>query len=183
MNNRAGKVRIIGGQFRGRHIHFPAIDGLRPTPDRVRETLFNWLAPIIHNAHCLDLFAGSGALGFEALSRGAAHVTFIDQSSQIITHLKKYADIFDAKKIEIIKGEVPDISITHTFDIVFLDPPFHQNLITPVSHWLTQMNCLNENAYIYIETEIELNLELPTNWQMLKNKKAGQVAYYLYTVK
>lgn len=175
-------VRIIGGQWRGRKIHFPAISGLRPTPDRVRETVFNWLAPVIHGARCLDLFTGSGALGLEALSRGAAHVTFIDQDRTIITHLKQQLATLNADNTEVYCAKFPFTTkeFSKKFDVVFLDPPFHQNLIAPSCQWLTENHLLAPDAYIYLETEASLkSLPIPNEWTLIKSKTAGQVGYHL----
>lgn len=181
-----GTVRIIGGQWRGRKLKFPAITGLRPTPDRVRETVFNWLAPIIQESQCLDLFAGSGALGLEALSRGAASVVFVDQSPQVVKYLQEQLKILNAEKQTKVYCKTVDpfrhgkeILQGH-FNIVFLDPPFHKNLIKPCCEWLERENLLAPNAYVYIEAESALNpLPIPENWQILKSKIAGQVGYHL----
>jgi 16S rRNA (guanine966-N2)-methyltransferase len=175
-------VRIIGGQWRGRKLHFPAISGLRPTPDRVRETVFNWLAPVIHGAYCLDLFAGSGALGLEALSRGATHVTFIDQDREIVNYLKQQLVLLKIERANVYYEKFPLIknNFTKNFNIVFLDPPFNQNLITTCCQWLTENNLLAPNAYIYLETEAELKpLPIPDDWELIKSKIAGQVGYHL----
>jgi len=176
------QLRIIGGKWRGRKLDFPNIEGLRPTPSRVRETLFNWLAPDIHNADCLDLFAGSGALGFEALSRGANKVIFIDSSKQIIDQLKNNCQLLNCDAAEIHQMDSEEyLKQTHkTFAIVFLDPPFKQNLILKYCKLLTENNLLKPNAYIYIETELQLKqTDFPDNLQILKQKKAGKVNYLL----
>ena len=178
-----GKVRIIAGQWRSRKISFPALPGLRPTHDRVRETLFNWLAPTIEAANCLDLFAGSGAFGFEALSRGAKQVTFVDSSKAVIEALKKNAELLKTDKAEIILADCPQQMPTLSFapfDIVFLDPPFYQGLIEPTAKWLEQNNKLSETALIYIEVENGLSpLPVPTNWQIFRKKNTASLAYYL----
>jgi len=177
-----GEVRIIGGQWRSRKLRFPAIPGLRPTPDSVRETLFNWLAPIIEGANCLDLFAGSGALSFEALSRGAANVTIVDQAPAVIRYLREQLEILKATNATICQAKVPydKFSTQQPFDIIFLDPPFQKNLIKPTCEWLIQQNLLAKQAHLYIESESNLTpLPIPHNWEILKNKTAGQVNYYL----
>ncbi len=179
-----GQIRIIGGRWRSRKLHFPAIEGLRPTPDRVRETLFNWLAPIVNGARCLDLFAGSGALGFEALSRGAAHVAMIDQSKEVVAQLRKNAELLQADHIEFYCAQLPPFPSAlqnYVFDIVFLDPPFHQNYIAKCVQWLEENpQCLAEEALIYIECESDLDpLPIPDHWQLLRTKKAGEVGYHL----
>ena len=176
------QLRIIAGTWRSRKFYFPPIAAIRPTPNRVRETLFNWLSPIIAHAHCLDLFAGSGSLGFEALSRGASSVTFIDNHREVIEHLQKTIALFHAQNTKVINAEIPIYSFVpeKKFDIVFLDPPFSQKLIGPCCEWLTQQSLLAENAYIYIEAEKMLDpLPIPSHWQLIKSKIAGQVKYYL----
>lgn len=178
-----GEVRIIGGKWRSRKLRFPATTGLRPTPDRVRETLFNWLAPHIVDANCLDLFAGSGALGLEALSRGASSVTFVDQSKQIVTYLNQQLEILGAKNGNVYCAKFPlSAKQIHqqNFNIIFLDPPFHQNLIKPCCEWLEEQNLLAPNSLIYIEAETDLTpLPTPHNWEVLRSKIAGQVTYHL----
>lgn len=177
-----GQVRIIGGIWRGRKITVPDVAGLRPTPDRVRETVFNWLQFPIQGAYCLDLFAGSGALGFEALSRGAAHVVMVDQSPQVVNLLRQEAVILGANNAEVYQGQVPQqLKLpARPFDIVFLDPPFHENLLLPTCFYLEEKSFLADNAYIYLESKDVLNADvLPSSWQIVKSKSAGQVAYHL----
>lgn len=179
------KLRIIGGKWRGRKIIFApdAATALRPTPNRVKETIFNWLASVIQDANCLDAFAGSGSLGFEALSRGAKHVVMIDQSSEVVKILKQNAETLHAENLQIIQGNFPEILKGKTFpkfDIVFLDPPFHQQLVEPAGQWLEGNNFLANEAYISAEVEYELPPEkLPKNWEIIRCKKAGQVYYHL----
>lgn len=184
MSNLSGKVRIIGGRWRSRKITFPALPGLRPTGDRIRETLFNWLAPSIQGARCLDLFAGSGALGFEALSRGAASVIFVDRAIKVIESLKENAATLAAENVEFILGECPDqmplLVNAPPFDIVFLDPPFNQGLIALASKWLEENQLITNQGLIYIETEINLSpLPVPQNWQILREKHTSSLYYYL----
>jgi 16S rRNA (guanine966-N2)-methyltransferase len=180
------ELRIIGGQWRGRKIRFLPCPGLRPTPDRIRETVFNWLAPSIKNAHCLDLFAGSGALGFEALSRGAQSVVMSDQSFQTVATLRENAALFKTKAIEFHCATFPTGLAqiqSAPFDIVFLDPPFHQQLIASCCQWLEQHHWLKPNALVYIEAEAELQpLPVPAHWPVLRSKKAGAVGYHLVRV-
>lgn len=181
-HKKTNQLRIIGGQWRGRKITCPDIPGLRPTPDRVRETLFNWLAPVIVGARCLDLFCGSGALGLEALSRGASHVVMVDESPKVIDQLRKQIQIFATDKATLLCAQVPEVNLTtmQPFDIIFLDPPFHKGLINKCSAWLENQDLLASNALIYIETEAELAPPpIPNNWQIIKSKSAGQVRYYL----
>lgn len=180
-----GEVRIIGGTWRSRKLKFPAIPGLRPTPDRVRETLFNWLTPVIQGANCLDLFSGSGAIGFEALSRGASHVLFIDQASTITHYLHQQIALFKTEQADVYLANIPfdrlpNKLISKPFDIIFLDPPFNKNLIKPTCDWLIKQNLLATNAYIYIEAESNLEpLPIPQNWETVKSKKSGQIGYHL----
>ncbi len=177
-----GQIRIIGGEWRGRKLAVPAISNLRPTPDRVRETLFNWLAPVIQGAYCLDLFAGSGALGFEALSRGAAHVVMVDQAAAVVKLLQQELTMLKANNAEVYCAKVPRQlrQPTKLFDIVFLDPPYQENLLIPSCFYLEEKNFLANNAHIYLEAKEIINeTDLPTNWKILKSKKAGQVAYHL----
>lgn len=179
-------LRIIGGKWRSRQITFPALDGVRPTPNRVRETLFNWLAPYIQGARCLDLFAGSGALGFEAISRGAATVTMIDREPQIIAALQANAERLKTDQIELLCGEFPSQlqqRLKPGFDIVFLDPPFQQNLLAACIQWLQKFQLLNQHALIYIEMQKNQTLpDLPLDWEIIKSKTAGQVRYLLLVI-
>lgn len=180
-----GEVRIIGGQWRGRKLKFPAVSGLRPTTDRIRETVFNWLMPYLYGSHCLDLFAGSGALAIEALSRGAASATLVDQNPQIVDYLKKQLEILNAVNASIYCDTIPSSLFANPpknkFDIVFLDPPFHHNLLDPCCQWLEQQNLLASDAIIYIEAEATLSpLPVPKHWELLRNKTSGQVGYYLF---
>jgi len=177
-----GAIRIIAGKWRGRKLKVPDVKDLRPTPDRVRETLFNWLNPMIAGAYCLDLFAGSGVLGFEALSRGAAHVTMIDQSLSVVKLLQEEQKQLDAAEAVIYCAMVPKQlrAVTHPFDIVFLDPPYQGNLLLPSCFYLEEHGFLADLAHIYLEAErVIKDNELPENWQILKTQQAGQVAYHL----
>ena len=177
------QLRIIGGKRRGRKLQFPSLPGLRPTPDRGRETLFNWLMHDIIDAHCLDLYAGSGALGFEALSRGAAEVLFIDVAPEAVQALVTNANKLNVDDFDVRCLRLPCViedSISTPIDIVFLDPPFKQGLIAKTCEWLDSANILADHALIYIEAEKELTpLPIPHHWKMLRNKVAGNVAYYL----
>jgi 16S rRNA (guanine966-N2)-methyltransferase len=177
-----GQIRIIGGTWRGRKLKVPDLPGLRPTPDRVRETLFNWLQPVIAGSYCLDLFAGSGALGFEALSRGAAHVVMVDQSVEVVKLLHDELILLKADQAEVYRANVPSQLKTpaRAFDIVFIDPPYQQNLLLPCCQYLEDQAFLADHAYIYLEAKEPLDESmLPPNWQLLKSKQAGQVSYHL----
>jgi 16S rRNA (guanine966-N2)-methyltransferase len=175
-------IRIIGGKHRSRKIEVPELEGLRPTPNRVRETLFNWLTHDIVGKTCLDAFAGTGALGFEALSRGAASITFVDKQPIVINHLKNIATILKETSCYFLLGHIEKLdSLKIDFDIVFLDPPFYKNLIIEACHFLVQKNLLRQNALIYIERESTLkNIELPSSFTLLKEKIAGDVHYSLW---
>lgn len=177
-----GEIRIIGGQWRGRKLQVPDMPGLRPTPDRVRETLFNWLMMSTAGAYCLDAFAGSGALGFEALSRGAAHVTFVDQSPEIAQLLQKELTHFKAPNADVYVAKVPQQlkPPVKPFDMVFLDPPYQDHLLLPTCFFLEQHEFLAKTAYIYLESASTLQQnDLPPGWEIIKSKMAGQVAYHL----
>jgi len=177
-----GQVRIIGGEWRGRKLTVPANPDVRPTPDRVRETLFNWLAALIPGACCLDLFAGSGVLGFEALSRGASQVEMVDQSALVIKQLTAQLGIFKASNAIVHQARIPQRwpVFSKSFDIVFLDPPYHENLLLPACFALEEKGLLADPAYIYLESGKEIvDAELPPGWLIIKRKKAGQVGYYL----
>lgn len=178
-----GFIRIIGGKWRGRRLKVPEVIGLRPTPDRVRETLFNWLMPVLEGAYCLDLFAGSGALGFEALSRGAAFVEMIDASDVVIQLLQEECKRLGAENHSAIyRASVPQglSPATHPFDVVFLDPPYSANLLLTCAHYLEHQDYLAKSAYIYLEAQqrIEDN-ELPKHWRLIKCQQTGQVFYHL----
>ena len=177
-----GFVRIIGGKWRSRRLKVPDIKYLRPTPDRVRETIFNWLSSFIEGAYCLDAFSGSGALGFEALSRGAAYVEMVDQSQEVVTLLKKEQMELGADQILIYRANVPEglRFPSRPFDIVFLDPPYQNNVLLPCCLCKEEHGFLAKEAHIYLEArEAILDRQLPKGWQMIKEKRAGQVAYHL----
>jgi 16S rRNA (guanine966-N2)-methyltransferase len=179
-------VRIIGGGWRGRRVRFPDIPGLRPTPDRVRETLFNWLQRAIVGARCLDLFAGSGALGLEALSRGAKELVFVEQAVAASRALQEQLNRFGGGA----KGQVVEMgaarylrSLPQPFDIVFLDPPFGQDALAEYVPLLDGSEWLAPGALVYLENEKTAGVPpLPARWQLLKSKSAGEVGYHLARV-
>ncbi|MFP1727547.1 16S rRNA (guanine(966)-N(2))-methyltransferase [Lonsdalea quercina] len=178
-----GQIRIIGGQWRGRKLPVPHSPGLRPTTDRVRETLFNWLAPVIQQARCLDCFAGSGALALEALSRYAAHATLLEAERGIARQLSQNLSLLRAENASVIHTDALQwlAQPREAFDVVFLDPPFRQGLLDNTVNLLETQGWLADDAWIYIETEAEnRTLNLPANWQLHREKVAGQVAYRLY---
>jgi 16S rRNA (guanine966-N2)-methyltransferase len=179
----SGKLRIIGGMLRGSKLAVTNLDGLRPTPDRVRETLFNWLAPFIDGACCLDLFAGTGALGIEALSRGAARVDFVERDVRLaqvlredLARLKQESGrVHNADALSVL-GEAP----AQGYDIVFIDPPFALNLWDESARRLEAHAWLAPHALIYIESPAEQALNLPQVWQTHREGCAGAVRYALY---
>lgn len=179
-----GQLRIIAGQWRSRRLPVADLPGLRPTTDRVRETLFNWLQNDIPGARCLDVFSGSGALAFEAASRGAAHVTAIEKQAVAFDILRKNVELLDAGQIELqFQDGIQWLqnAAVEPYDIVFLDPPFDADYLPEVCTLLQQREWLRSGAAIYIETAAGWPLqELPQQWKAVKQKKAGQVAYYLY---
>lgn len=177
-----GSIRIIAGKHRGRKLPVLDAEGLRPTTDRVKETVFNWLMPYLHNANCLDCFAGAGSLGFEALSRGAAQVHLIELNKAAAKQLLANKQLLKADNIAVNNVDVLSFLKTQaqqSFELVFIDPPFRQNLVTQTCE-LLENGWLAEQALIYVETEAEGNQPIPSNWQLLKEKIAGQVAYRLY---
>lgn len=176
------QLRIIGGEWRGRKLRFPDVEGLRPTTDRVRETLFNWLAPMIAGARCLDLFAGSGALGLEALSRGAAAVQFVDRDRRTVQSLRDNLALLKSGRGEVLQVDALTFlrGEARPYDLIFLDPPFRQGLLQPCLEQLCQGGWLAEHGRIYIEVEQELGEPaLPYGWEMVRRKQAGQVIYGL----
>jgi 16S rRNA (guanine966-N2)-methyltransferase len=177
------EIRIIAGQWRSRKLRFPAAEGLRPTPDRVRETLFNWLRHDVEHARCLDLYAGSGALGFEAASRSAGRVVLVESDPKIFAALEQNRKLLDAAQVEALRADVARFLAgpAERFDVVFLDPPFHKDLVAPAAEALESRGWLAPRAKVYIETEREWQpTDLPSHWRLLKNGTAGEVAYRLY---
>ena len=179
-------VRIIGGTWRGRKLPFRPVAGLRPTADRVRETLFNWLAGEISGAYCLDLFSGSGALGLEALSRGAGNALMLDSSAHSCANINTHLQTLAAKNGYCLQADAREF-LQHgrgqrePMNIVFLDPPFHQGLLGAVSAALEQHDWLAGDARIYVETSRrEPQPVLPQNWMLHRDKTAGEVRYQLF---
>ncbi|MEX1031834.1 MAG: 16S rRNA (guanine(966)-N(2))-methyltransferase RsmD [Cellvibrionaceae bacterium] len=178
------QLRIIGGKWRGRKLVFPSVVGLRPTGDRIRETLFNWLAPHIVGAHCLDLFAGSGALGLEASSRGAAHVVMLDTDSQTISQLLDHCARLEAREVTVLQANalqwLNGAGDGEQFDVVFLDPPFDAPILEPLIIALNGSGRLHDETLIYLETARDQAVAVPPNWRLLRQKSAGQVSFALY---
>ncbi|HEY5790391.1 MAG TPA: 16S rRNA (guanine(966)-N(2))-methyltransferase RsmD [Gammaproteobacteria bacterium] len=178
-----GAVRIIGGHWRGRRIPVPDRAGLRPTPDRVRETLFNWLQPVIRGARCVDLFAGSGALGLEALSRGALAVVAIERDPQAAERLRTTAASWPEPRLVVLCRDALALveSLQPPFDIAFVDPPFGLGLARPVLARLAARPAADGPAWIYLECERALEpAALPPGWLLHRAGHAGEVAYQLY---
>jgi 16S rRNA (guanine966-N2)-methyltransferase len=172
------EVRIIGGQWRGRKLRFPERAGLRPTLSRVRETLFNWLAPSIHEARCLDLYAGSGALGFEALSRGAAEITFVERDRKAATALKSNVEILDARAtVRQMTAERFLASNPEPFDLILFDPPFADSQALTLLPTLLDTH-LSPDGLLYLETAKRTPLPLPE--RVLKSSSAGDCCFALY---
>lgn len=174
-----GTVRIIGGRWRGTRIPVADTRGLRPTADRVRETLFNWLAPVMPGARCLDLFAGSGALGFEAVSRGAAHATLIERDVQLAAGLEALRTRLDAHDVVIQRDDALAFLAgpPAPSDIVFVDPPFDTDLVDAVLERLGR-GWLNEGAFVYVEHAIDTHPSC-TGWQQIRSGHTRQVNYAL----
>ena len=184
-----GQVRLSGGDWRGRQVHFPALPDLRPTGDRIRETLFNWLAPQIAEARVLDLFAGSGALGLEALSRGAAQVDFVERQPAAATairrnlarltgqappHKNPHAAVHRVDALDYVRSR-PAASV----DILFSDPPFAQQMQEAVLQAVATQRLLRPGGRVYAETQRDCPLALPPGWRTVKEKRAGDVCYRL----
>ena len=178
------EIRIIAGVWRSRKLRFPAVEGLRPTPDRVRETLFNWLREELDGARCLDLFAGSGALGLEAASRGAARVVQVDANGRVCAALRQHcARLAADDRVQVIEDNARHfLSLpAEPFDLVFLDPPFGRGWLQPLCKMLETRGWLAPRAHIYVEAERALRLDaLPAIWTRLRQGEAGEVAYRLY---
>lgn len=176
-----GKIRIISGKWRSRKLDVIEAADLRPTPDRVRETLFNWLQPYIEGANCLDLYAGSGILGFEALSRGAATVTLVDNNNAVVKNLTVQAARLEAAGLEIICADATQWlkSCRRQFDIIFLDPPFSRNQLGHIIGQLLNCACLHTGTLLYVESDHDFNCD-DGRLQVLKSGKAGAVHFSLY---
>lgn len=181
-----GQVRVIGGEWRGRKLAVPDAEGLRPTPDRVRETLFNWLQFSIAGKTCLDAFTGSGALAVEALSRGAVEVTAIERDIKVTKQLSKLLSPLAGERLKLINADALswlEQQPAQPFEVVFLDPPFGLPLLEPACQLLEEKGWLVENALIYVEqAKQQAGLaHLPANWILQKDKQVGDVHFSLYT--
>ena len=179
----ANTLRIIGGEWRSRKLQFIDAPGLRPTPDRIRETLFNWLQGAIYDSNCLDLFAGSGAIGLEALSRGAKSVDFVEkntsaskQLSSNLKLLKSDSSVFTMDALSFLDKH----SAEQSYDIIFLDPPYRQGLLDKSLALLSSKNLINDNSLIYLEHESEESFDFTKfDLEIMKQVSAGQVQSYL----
>ncbi len=187
---KTGRLRIIGGRWRGRRIPFAAFAGVRPTPDRIRETVFNWLQGYIEGSRCLDLFAGSGAFGFEALSRGAASVVMVEQDLRVVQTLQGCAGLLgsgmetgmNTGRLEVVWSDAADFLSRRgvpPFDIAFLDPPYRDASLARWAERLAGSGLLARAAWIYLEAPSHLTPELPPAWSLVRSKRSGQVGYHL----
>ncbi len=181
----ARQLRIIGGAWRGRRLRFPPSPAIRPTPDRVRETLFNWLTGVIVGARCLDLFAGSGALGLEAISRGALHVTFLEHDPRAVHSIEDCLRQWDPAgrcSRRVVRADAREFlaGVAEPFDIVFLDPPFASGLLGPMMARLEAGGWLRPEARIYVECAAADTPSVPPQWNCMRSNRSGQVGYHLY---
>jgi len=180
-NQHVNQLRIIAGRWRGRKLSFAPVPGLRPTPDRVRETLFNWLDPFVQGARCLDLFAGSGALGIEAASRGAAEVVMVDYDAVVVATLREQLQELGFSGAQLVQQDVNSwlTGKAAPFDIVFLDPPFRENRLPACIELLEDNGWLAAGTRVYIEAEKTYIPDLPDSWELYRSKHTGQVGYHL----
>lgn len=178
----AGRIRIIGGQLRNSRLNVPELPGLRPTPERVRETLFNWLAPVIEGARVLDLCAGTGALGIEAISRGAGEAQFVESDPRAAQALRDNLARLKISQAQVATSPAQAWLATggRPFDVVFLDPPFAAGLWAELSGKLEHGGWLAASAWIYVESPRQQPMELPSAWQLHREGTAGDVRYALY---
>ncbi len=179
---RRGRLRIIGGEWKRRQLSLAELPGLRPTPDAVRETLFNWLQGRLTGRSCLDLFAGSGALGFEAASRGAARVVMIERNRRAAAGLMANKQRLAADKVDIIVDDALRYlrRTNEQFDIVFVDPPFEKGLVRPACDLLHRRDVLKAGALVYVEAERRLSpLPVPASWELVHRNVASTIGYHL----
>ncbi|WP_457673843.1 16S rRNA (guanine(966)-N(2))-methyltransferase RsmD [Thiolapillus sp.] len=185
MAKRSNSIRLIGGEFRGRRLSFADLPGLRPTADRLRETLFNWLQGQVEGAACLDLFAGSGALGLEALSRGAGYVRLVDQSRVVVRQLRRNLETLGVEsRAEVVSGDALRLlraQADRSFDLVFLDPPFARDWLEEICGLLEDHGWLSPRGWIYLEQDSHRAWPgIPAAWSLYREAKAGQAACRLY---
>ncbi len=181
-----GRLRIVAGKWRSRLLPIPDVEGLRPTSERIRETLFNWLGPRVYGTRCLDLYAGTGALGLEALSREASQVVFVESSTRALQGLRKSIQTLEAEGADVVQGDAFEYlrrSEPESFDIVFLDPPFSDNSTDDLCRLIAERRLLRPGGFIYIEQDRQSALpDLPEGWQVTRSKTAGNVRYSLIAV-
>jgi 16S rRNA (guanine966-N2)-methyltransferase len=183
-----GELRIIAGQWRSRKLRFPIVAGVRPTPSRVRETLFNWLQPWLPGARCLDLFAGSGALGLEALSRGAGEVVLVERQPQVAAALRANLALLAAAHAETVETDAVSFlayAPVNAFDIVFLDPPFNpepgtDDVLARCCALLESRGWLKPEGLVYLEVPAGPTPTVPSAWLPIRGKQAGKVGYHLF---
>jgi 16S rRNA (guanine966-N2)-methyltransferase len=177
---KTNKLRIVAGELRSRIIEFPDAEGLRPTPDRVRETLFNWLGQTLHGKRCLDLFAGSGALGFEAASRGAEHVLMVEKSLPVYRALVENAERLRCARVTVRHQDGLEFMVRDTdrYDVIFLDPPFQSGYLQKLLDRLP--GHLAQEGVVYVESGEEFAVMQP--WKVLKSGRAGRVWYQLLRI-
>jgi 16S rRNA (guanine966-N2)-methyltransferase len=182
MSQTPGKIRVIGGSLRGSRLDVPERPGLRPTPDRVRETLFNWLMAHVGGARCLDLFAGTGALGVEALSRSAREVVFVERDAALAQALRANLERLKQSHGRVVTGDATSALERESapFDIVFLDPPFADDLWSDAAQRLESRGLLAAQAFVYVEMPLEAQPVLPADWHPHREGRAGQVKHVLY---
>lgn len=176
------RLRIVGGAWRGRPLRFPAVEGLRPTPDRVRETLFNWLQQTVPGSRCLDLYAGSGALGLEALSRGAAGAVFVDVAPAVVRHLGDRLRELGCDRGTVVRSTAERYleGPARPFDVIFLDPPFAEPVLGDICRRIEQGGWLAPGGLVYLECPAAAGApDLPAGWTLLRSKRAGEVGYHL----
>ncbi len=179
-----GEIRIIGGKWKGKKIFFDLNDDLRPTPDRAKETLFNWLGQDLSEMYCLDLFSGTGALGLEAYSRGAKKVTFVEKNKKYLQKIKKvYLEMSKKEDCYFFCSEclewVKNNNVQTKYDLIFIDPPFNKNLIDDLLTGILEKKLLSKGGRIYFEFEKELNLKIPKSLNLKKKKNLGRKSYVL----
>lgn len=182
----SGRIRIIAGKWRSRQIRFPQHPALRPTSNRIRETVFNWLQHRIEAAYCLDLFSGTGIFGLESLSRGAASVLMVERDRQLADNIIVQAETLGARGCEVVCGDSLSwlrqrvTTPSEMYDIVFIDPPFADNLESDTCQLLESSGVLKNDALIYLESVKDRKMDqLPPGWRILKSKSAGSVQYLL----
>ena len=181
---KSGKVRIIGGRWRSRMLSFPGVETLRPTPGAVRETLFNWLMPYLHDRVCLDLYAGRGALGFEAASRGANSVVMVEKNPRVVTALKRNQQLIDEQNIIHVTqcAALQYLSTTNkVFDLIFVDPPFASDELEKACYQIEKRGLIAPMGLIYLEHARDRGLVyLPETWREIKSTRRGGVRCALY---